>query len=70
MNKNTIIGSLLIAVIMIWWMSTMPKQPVPQKVDGASTTVVEEVEKDPKRSLEIPTLKNRAESTEIGRAHV
>lgn len=64
MNKNTIIGSLLIAVIMIWWMSTMPKQPVPQKVDGASATVVEEVEKDPKRSLEIPTLKNRAESTE------
>lgn len=64
MNKNTIIGSLLIAVIMIWWMSTMPKQPVPQKVDGASATVVEEVEKGPKRSLEIPTLKNRAESTE------
>lgn len=63
MNKNTIIGSLLIAVIMIWWMSTMPKQPVPQKVDGPSAPVVEKVEKAPKGSLEIPTLKSRSEST-------
>lgn len=65
MNKNTIIGSILIAVIMIWWMATMPKpQPVPQKSEQAITSEEsQEVKKESKSALEIPSLKNNADST-------
>ena len=65
MNKNTIIGSILIAVIMIWWMATMPKpQPVPQKSEQAITSEEsQEVKKESKGTLEIPALKTNSAST-------
>ena len=65
MNRNTIIGSVLIAAIMIWWMATMPKpQPVPQKAAQAITSEeTQEVKKESKSALEIPSLKNNADST-------
>jgi len=65
MNKNTIIGSILIAVIMIWWMATMPKpQPVPQKSEQAITSEEsQEVKKESKGTLEIPALKTNYAST-------
>ena len=65
MNRNTIIGSVLIAAIMIWWMTTMPKpQPVPQKADQAVTSEkTQEVKKESKSALDIPSLKNNADST-------
>ncbi|NLG39196.1 MAG: membrane protein insertase YidC [Fibrobacter sp.] len=65
MNRNTIIGSVLIAAIMIWWMTTMPKpQPAPQKVEKAITSEeTQEVKKESKSALEIPSLKNNADST-------
>ncbi len=65
MNKNTIIGSILIAVIMIWWMATMPKpQPVPQKSEQAITSEEsQEVKKESKGTLEIPALKSNSDST-------
>ena len=57
MNKNTLIGSLLIAIIMIWWMSTMPKHKpapvVPEKtVEKESST----------SSLQLPSLDSNAPS--------
>lgn len=65
MNKNTIIGSILIAVIMIWWMATMPKpQPAPQKSEQAITSEEsQEVKKESKGTLEIPALKTNSAST-------
>ena len=34
MNKNTLIGSILIAVIVIWWMAVNKRrlQPVPHRL--------------------------------------
>lgn len=62
MNKNTLIGSLLIVGIMIWWMSSMPKQqPAPQKTESTPTTTVEEVQNESKGSLEIPSLKSNSD---------
>lgn len=65
MNRNTIIGSVLIAAIMIWWMATMPKpQPAPQKVEKAiASEETQEVKKESKSALEIPSLKNNTDST-------
>ena len=41
MNKNTVIGGLLIVIIMVGWMTTVPKQqaqtqaqPEAQKTEG------------------------------------
>jgi len=67
MNRNTITGSVLIAAIMIWWMATMPKpQPVPQKAAQAITSEeTQEVKKESKSALEIPSLKNNADSTSV-----
>ncbi|HQB65162.1 MAG TPA: hypothetical protein PK616_04675, partial [Fibrobacteraceae bacterium] len=65
MNRNTIIGSVLIAAIMIWWMTTMPKpQPAPQKVEKAiASEVSQDVKNESKNSLEIPSLKSNTDST-------
>lgn len=65
MNRNTIIGSVLIAAIMIWWMTTMPKpQPAPQKVEKAiASEVSQDVKNESKKSLEIPSLKSNTDST-------
>ena len=65
MNRNTIIGSVLIAAIMIWWMATMPKpQPAPQKVEKAiASEVSQDVKNESKKSLEIPSLKSNTDST-------
>lgn len=44
MNKNTLIGGLLIVGIMVWWMSTAPRQqaaqaPAPQKATESASTI-------------------------------
>ena len=51
MNKNTIIGTVLIVIIMVWWMSTTSKVP-PQ--EPSKTISTEELTDS---SLEIPALK-------------
>ena len=64
MNKNNIIGMILIFIIMIWWMFSMPSpKPATENVPAAQTEKVESVGK-----IEIPEKAETEKEIYLGKA--
>lgn len=64
MNKNNIIGMILIFIIMIWWMFSMPSpKPATENVPAAQTEKVESVGK-----IEIPEKSETEKEIYLGKA--